>query len=122
MEVRCPYCDEPVDVTSLERHVRLFDGDGHGPHGEVPVEGVDNPWALRVDVDEARASDDAAGEPGDVPPVEAVAERVRGGWCPRCATGGLGLKGGDGFLARGRRRLACPHCGWESPEWVRVRQ
>lgn len=53
MDVECPYCSATVEVTGLESHVRLFDGDGHGPHGTVPVDGVDNPWQLRLDVSAA---------------------------------------------------------------------
>lgn len=119
MDVECPYCSTTVDVTSLESHVRLFDGDGHGPHGTVPVDGVDNPWQLRLDASDAPAGDSAA---ADVPPVDAVVDRTRRGRCPNCDRGPLGLKGGSGWFSSGPRRLACQHCGWESPEWLRVRE
>lgn len=118
MDVACPYCAMTVDVTSLEQHVRLLDGDGHGAHGTVPVDGVDNPWNLRLDTSETPSAD---GDPdGDVPPVEVV-EEARRGRCPACEFGALGFKGGDGWFRSGRRRLACPTCGWESPEWLKIR-
>lgn len=119
MDVECPYCSATVDVTSLEHHVRLYDGDGHGPHGTVPVDGVDNPWGLRLDYSDAPAARSA----GDgVPPVDHVVDRSRRGWCPNCDRGTLGFKGGTGWLSSGRRRLACPNCGWESPDWIRIRE
>lgn len=119
MDVECPYCSATVDVTGLERHVRLFDGDGHGPHGTLPVEGVDNPWQLRLDVSNAPAGASAVGE---VPPVDHVVDQSQRGRCPNCDRGALGFKGGNGWFSSGRRRLACPHCGWESPEWLRIRE
>jgi hypothetical protein len=117
MRVECPYCATEVDVTSLANHVRLAEGDGHGSHGTVPVDGVDNPWNLRVDVSREDAHE---GTTDDVPSADVVKEELRGGHCPGCDRGVMALKGGDGFLSRGRRRLACPNCGWESPEWVKV--
>lgn len=120
MEVECPYCSTAVDVTSLEQHVRSFDGDGHGAHGSVPVDGVDNPWQLRLDFSDAPSVEDEPGD--DMPPVEHVVDRSRRGWCPNCDEGVLGFKGGSGFFSSGRRRLACPNCGWESPEWIKVRE
>lgn len=115
MDVECPYCSAVVDVTSLEHHVRQFDGDGHGPHGTVPVDGVDDPWQLRLDGSDAPSAD-------AVPSVDLVLERTGGGRCPNCDRGPLGLKGGDAWLASGRRRLACQHCGWESPAWLKIRE
>lgn len=118
MRVECPYCSEIVDVVSLENHVRTRADDGHGERGTVPVDGVDNPWNLRLDI-----SDPTDGRPRDgpdVPTVEYVRNEVLRGRCPACERGILGLKGGDGFLSRGRRRLACPNCGWESPEWIEI--
>lgn len=119
MEVECPYCGVTVDVTGLERHVRMFDGDGHGAYGSVPVDEVDNPWHLRLDFSDAP---DDGSDGGQEPPVATVIDRARRGWCPNCEMGVLGTKGGEGLLSRGRRRLACINCGWESPEWVRIRR
>lgn len=119
MRVECPYCAAEVDVTSLANHVESEEGNGHGPQGTLPFDAVDNPWNLRVDVSRAdahEASDDT------VPPVDVVEAELRRGRCPNCDRGVMALKGGDGFLSRGRRRLACPNCRWESPEWVRVEQ
>ena len=116
MQVECPYCEAAVDITRLASHVRLMDGDGHGSHGTTPVDGVDTPWQLRLDFSD-RPDEEAA----DVPDVEYVTDELRHGRCPACERGAMGLKGGDGFLSSGRRRLACPNCGWESPEWVRIR-
>lgn len=134
MRVECPYCSATVDVTGLDHHVRVQDGDDHGPHGTVPVEGFDNPWNVRLDfsaapnhdedssahADDASSHDETAA--GDVPTVEHVIDDTRRGRCPACERGILGLKGGDGFLSSGRRRLACSACGWASPEWVKVRR
>lgn len=119
MQVECPYCRIAVDVTGLERHVRMSDGDGHGAHGSVPFDDVDNPWHLRLDFSAEPA--EGRDEVDDEPPVDVIVDRSRRGWCPRCEMGILGFKGGNGFLSRGRRRLACMNCGWESPEWVRIR-
>lgn len=119
MDVECPYCSVTFDVTSLDTHVRSMDDESHGSHGSVPVTGVDNPWNLRIDVSDPDAGDHDS-ERGDVPAVEHVADDVRTGRCPACERGILGLKGGDGFLSSGRRRLACPNCRWESPEWIEV--
>jgi len=116
MDVKCPYCSVTVDVISLETHVRSMDDEAHGSQGSVPVQGVDNPWNLRVDVSGSRDGDPR----GDVPAAEYVADEVRKGRCPACERGILGLKGGDGFLSSGHRRLACPNCRWESPEWIEV--
>lgn len=120
MDVECPYCSTIVGIASLERHVRLAEGGGHGSHGSVPIEGVDNPWQLRLDV-----ADPSGDTPGDVaeksPDVDVVAS-ARRGQCPSCELGGLGLKGGDGRFSSGRRRLVCPNCGWESPEWINIRE
>ena len=106
-----------VDITSLASHVRLAEGDGHGSHGTVPIEGVDSPWNLRLDISREESHE---ARTDDVPPAEVVEEELGGGHCPSCARGVVALKGGDGFLSRGRRRLACPNCGWESPEWVKI--
>lgn len=119
MDVECPYCGETVGVSGLERHVRLLDDEPHGAHGSVPEEWMDNPWHLRLDVSEAPADGDA--DAGGPTVADVVAE-ARRGYCPACERGVLGLKGGDGLFSRGRRRLACPDCGWESPEWVKVRE
>lgn len=118
MDVQCPYCSDTVDVTHLERHVRLRDGDGHGRHGTIPVEGFDNPWSLRLDTSDGpdRETDE------EVPEVDHVVDDVRRGRCPACELGVLGLGGGDGWFSRGRRRLVCPNCGWESPEWVTIKE
>lgn len=119
MLVECPYCSTEVDVVDLERHVRLMDGDGHGTHGTLPMDDVDNPWQLRLDVpDDPPRPDD---RPPGAPTVEYVRDEVRRGRCPACDRGVMALKGGDGFLSRGRRRLACPNCGWESPEWIEIK-
>jgi len=119
MDVECPYCSAIVDVTSLEQHVRTFDGDGHGPHDTVPVDGVDNPWQLRLDYCSAPSPDTESAD--DVPSVEHIVNRSRRGRCPACDDGVLGFKGGSGFFSSGRRRLACPNCGWQSPDWITVR-
>jgi hypothetical protein len=79
----------------MAQHVKLAADEEHGPHGTMPERDVDNPWNLRL-------------------------EDARRGRCPACEFGVLGLKGGDGFLSRGRRRLACTNCGWESPEWIEI--
>ncbi|MFB6207273.1 MAG: hypothetical protein ABEJ05_12185 [Haloglomus sp.] len=117
MEVHCPYCRERVDITQLADHVRLRDDESHGPHDTTPVDHLDNPWNLRVDV-----ADDAAESDRDpqAPDVEYVGDEVRRGRCPACERGTVALKGGDGFLSSGPRRLACPNCGWESPEWISI--
>jgi hypothetical protein len=117
MRVECPYCALEVDVTGLAAHVESEAGGGHGPQGTVPVEDVDSPWNLRLDV----SSEDAPGatESGE-PSARVVEESLRGGRCPNCKRGVVGLKGGEGLLSRGHRRVACPNCGWESPEWVQV--
>lgn len=115
MDVECPYCGVTVAVDSLEHHVRTRAGDGHGPSGSVPVEGVDSPWNLRLDV-----PDEPPAVAGDVPVVEYDPDAIRQGRCPSCARGVLALAGGDGFLASGRRRMICPNCGWETPEWVEI--
>lgn len=120
MDIECPYCSMSVAVTSLQRHVRLADGDGHGPHGTVPVDGVDNPWRVRLDVSAPPGERQEA--TGDVPSVDYVADRTQRGRCPNCELGVLGLKGGSGRFSTGHRRLACTSCGWESPEWVNVRE
>ena len=117
MQVECPYCATEVDVTSLANHVRLAEGDGHGSHGTIPIEGVDSPWNLRLDIsrkDTHEATTDNA------PPAEIVEEELREGHCPNCVRGVMALKGGDGFFSRSRRRLICPNCGWESPQWVKI--
>ncbi|WP_435184757.1 hypothetical protein [Halobellus sp. EA9] len=117
MRVECPYCDREVDVTSLKSHVRRMEGGGHVDHGTVPRERVDSPWNIRIETSpaEARADRDSGLD------AEYVEERIRRGRCPGCDLGVVGLKGGDGWLSSGRRRLACPNCGWESPEWVTIR-
>lgn len=115
METECPYCDARMDVTRLSRHVRLAADDVHGPYGSVPDAGFDNPWNLRLEFSET-GQETAEGSPD----VDAIRTRVRRGRCPSCDLGVLGQKGGDGFLSRGRRRLACPNCGWESPEWIEI--
>lgn len=116
MNVECPYCSDTMDITRLQHHIRIEDGDGHGEHGSLPVDNVDNPWGLRVSADPP-----SDGEPdGEVPNAEYVAAETRRGRCPACTRGILGLKGGDGWLSSGRRRLACINCGWESPAWVAV--
>jgi DNA-directed RNA polymerase subunit RPC12/RpoP len=119
MDVECPYCSATVDVMGLESHVRLFDGDGHGDYGSIPVDGVDNPWQLRLDFSGAP---DPSDHLDDVPPVDLAIDRSANGRCPSCDRGPLGLKGGSGWLSSGPRRLACQHCGWESPEWLRIRE
>lgn len=115
MRTECPYCGAGMDVTRVERHVRLADDDAHGPHGAAPDEDMDNPWALRVAFDEPPAD----GGDGAVDPATVMAD-VRRGRCPACTRGVMALKGGDGFLSSGRRRMACPNCGWETPAWVRL--
>ena len=127
MRVACPYCAVEVDVTDLVDHVRSEAGDGHGPRGSVPFDGVDNPWNLRLNVSETGASgatsdkrDDEGDE--DVPSVEVVEAELRRGRCPNCEYGVMGLKGGSGLFSRGHRRLACPNCRWESPEWIRIEE
>jgi len=117
MKVACPYCEETVGIDRLADHVRLREGEGHGSSGTTPVDHVDNPWNVRVDVDDPPAD---GSDPG-VPDVEYVRGEIRHGRCPACERGVMALKGGDGFLSSGRRRLACPNCGWESPEWVTIR-
>lgn len=119
MDVRCPYCSVALDVVSLEHHVRSMDDEQHGPQGSVPVDGVDNPWNLRVEVSQSRDRD---ADETDVPSAEYIANEARRGRCPACERGILGLKGGDGFLSSGHRRLACPNCRWESPEWIDIRE
>lgn len=116
MEKACPYCDARVPVTGLARHVRLAADDDHGPYGTLPDEHVDSPWSSRVEF-----TDDAHAVDGDPAEVEVIKREVRRGRCPSCDRGVMALKGGDGFLSSGRRRLACPNCGWETPEWVELR-
>jgi hypothetical protein len=116
MRIECPYCDVEVDVTSLTSHVRRMEGDGHGAHGTVPTKRVDSPWNIRIETSPAEAKADQESDL-DATYVE---ERIRRGRCPGCDLGVVGLKGGDGWLSSGRRRLACPNCGWESPEWVTI--
>jgi DNA-directed RNA polymerase subunit RPC12/RpoP len=117
METECPYCGARVDVTRVARHVQLASDEDHGPHGTTPNSGVDNPWNLRLAFsdDGSDANRDAASRA-----VE-IKDEVRRGRCPACALGVMALKGGSGFLSSGRRRLACPSCGWETPEWVEIR-
>lgn len=118
MQVNCPYCQATVEVTQLADHVRMLDGDGHGPHGTTPVDHVDNPWNLRIDVDEKSSP---RGDT-ELPDVEYVENEIRRGRCPACDRGAMALKGGDGFFSSGHRRLACPNCGWESPEWITIKK
>lgn len=118
MRVECPYCSVSIDVVSLHNHVRASDDAGHGEQGTVPFEGSDNPWNLRLNVSVPREAE--TDPPSDVPTVEYVRDEVRRGRCPACERGVLGLKGGDGIFSRGRRRLACPNCAWESPEWIEI--
>ena len=80
-------------------------------------EGRNSPWNLRLDISREESHE---ARTDDVPPAEVVEEELGGGHCPSCARGVVASKGGDGFLSRGHRRLACPNCGWESPEWVRI--
>lgn len=129
MRLDCPYCSETVNVVDLEGHVRRRDGNGHGAHGTVPVERVDNPWNVRIEtrLDEIEprqqgVPDEAANDDGAVPTVEYVESKIRKGRCPACKRGILGMKGGDGWLSSGRRRLACINCRWESPEWITIRE
>jgi len=119
MRVECPYCGLEVDVAGLAAHVKSEDGRDHGPQGAVPVEDVDSPWNLRLDVSSEDAPETTAEE---VPSAQVVEESLRGGRCPNCKRGVVGLKGGEGLLSQGRRRVACPNCGWESPKWVQVDQ
>lgn len=117
MRVECPYCGLEVDVAGLATHVESEEGGGHGPQDTLPVENVDSPWNLRLDI----SSEDAPETTDEgVPSAQVVEESLRGGRCPNCKRGVVGLKGGKGFLSRGRRRVACPNCGWESPEWIEV--
>lgn len=116
MEKACPYCGVRVDVTRLVAHVRLADDDAHGSHGTVPERDLDTPWNLRIDF----ADEERTAGPEEEVKVAVIKDRVRRGRCPTCEVGLMGLKGGDGFLSSGRRRLACMSCGWESPEWIRV--
>lgn len=118
MLVECPYCSVSVDVVSLENHVREMDDDEHGERGAVPMDAPDNPWNLRLDVSDPPDRDAGAGP--DAPAVRYVEDEVRRGRCPACDRGVLGLKGGDGLFSSGRRRLACPNCSWESPEWIEI--
>lgn len=117
MEAECPYCGARVDVTRVARHVQLASDEAHGPYGTVPDSDVDSPWNLRLAFSdhESDADGDGAFEAGE------IRDEVRRGRCPSCDLGVMALKGGDGFLSRGRRRLACASCGWETPEWVEVR-
>lgn len=105
-----------MDVTRVARHVQLASDEDHGPYGTVPESDIDSPWNLRLEFS-ARVSD-AAGTGAFE--AEEIREEVRRGRCPSCDVGVMALKGGDGFLSRGRRRLACPSCGWETPEWVEI--
>lgn len=116
MEKECPYCGLRVDVTRLVRHVELASDEDHGPHGTVPERDLDNPWNLRIDFSDADR--DAAAE--ETVKAEVIKDEVRRGRCPACELGVMALKGGDGFLSSGPRRLACPNCGWESPDWIDV--
>lgn len=115
MDVECPYCTARIAVSQLERHVRMYEEDGHGSHGTVPMDGVDNPWNLRIDTTDRPADAD------EIPSVDFVEDDVRQGRCPACDMGVLGFKGGDGIIFSSRRRLACIACGWESPEWLKIR-
>ena len=83
MDVKCPYCSVTVDVVSLETHVRSMDDEAHGSQGSVPVQGVDNPWNLRVDVSGSRDCD-----PGRTfrPPSTSPTRSARAGVRP--ASGG----------------------------------
>lgn len=114
METECPYCGTSMDVTRIARHVRLADDDEHGAHGTVPDAEVDTPWNLRLEFDDATVDGDGTLDPAT------IESQVRRGRCPACDRGVMAMKGGDGFLSSGRRRLACPNCGWETPEWIRI--
>jgi hypothetical protein len=116
MERECPYCSARVDITRMVEHVQLADDEDHGPHRSVPERDLDNPWNLRLSF----ASDEADDYQKRVIEADVIKDQVRRGRCPACEMGVMALKGGDGFLSSGRRRLACPSCGWETPEWVSV--
>lgn len=115
MERECPYCGARVDVARMVRHVRLAADDDHGPYGAVPERDLGNPWNLRLDFADG---DERTAEA--TLKAEVIKEDVRRGRCPACELGVMALKGGDGILSTGPRRLACPSCGWESPEWIEV--
>ena len=76
----------------------------------VPTEGEEGMGEGQMG--EEQMGEDPTEEGADVPSVEYVRSEVRRGRCPACELGFLGLKGGDGILSRGRRRLACLNCGW----------
>ena len=116
MEKQCPYCSARVDVTRMVEHVQLAADDDHGALGSVPDRDLDTPWNLRLSFEDG-ATDDYQRR---VIEADVIKDQVRRGRCPACEVGVMGLKGGDGFLSSGRRRLACPSCGWETPEWVSV--
>lgn len=116
MQKQCPYCGAAVPVTRLFRHVRELSDDDHGDHGTLPdPELVDSPWSSRVSF-----ADDARALERDDAEIAVIKRNVARGRCPACDRGAMALKGGDGLFASGRRRFACPNCGWESPEWVEV--
>jgi hypothetical protein len=116
MEKECPYCSARVEITRMVEHVQLAEDNDHDDLGSVPERDLDNPWNLRVSFDDD-ATDDYQRR---VIEADVIKDHVRRGRCPACEFGVMGLKGGDGFLTSGRRRLACPSCGWETPEWVSV--
>lgn len=50
MDVECPICGKPCDAQGVENHIRLTNGDGHGPAGRRPgdVDDVDVPGGEAV--------------------------------------------------------------------------
>lgn len=56
-EQKCPYCDKEVAARGRKNHVRLMDGGGHGPKGEVP-DGFENDVQAAENGEEADAPTD----------------------------------------------------------------
>jgi len=118
MRVECPYCGLEVDVAGLATHVESEEGGGHGPQDTLPVENVDSPWNLRLDI----SSEDAPETTDEgVPSAQVVEESLRGGRCPNCKRGVVGTERRRGLSLAGPQTSSLPELRMGEPRMDRSR-